>query len=123
METTLSDTQIKLPKKESSLKKLIKEIARRKGTMLSAIFIFILVFVAIFGPWITPYNPAAPDYNNVLSGPSLSHVFGTEAYGRDIFSRIIAGAHISLFVSVAEVLSGAVGGTVTGVCGGLSGRI
>jgi len=123
METTLSDTQIKLPKKESSLKKLIKEIARRKGTMLSAIFIFILVFVAIFGPWITPYNPAAPDYNNVLSGPSLSHVFGTDAYGRDIFSRIIAGAQISLFVSVSAVLSGALVGTVLGLVSGFFGKI
>lgn len=94
-----------------------KRIALAAGATLLAILL-----VAILAPWIAPYGPAVPDYNHVLAGPSLRHLFGTDSYGRDILSRVIWGGRISLavgFISVA--LGGAVGvalGLVSGFLGG-----
>ena len=72
-------------------------------------------------PWIAPYDPAAPDYVNVLQGPSAAHWAGTDTYGRDIFSRIIWGARISLTVGFLSVSLGALGGVGLGIVAGYYG--
>ena len=93
--------------------------------MSAAVIVLLLILVAIVAPWIAPYDPATPDYDNVLAGPSWQHWCGTDTFGRDIFSRILWGGRISLtvgFVSVA--LGGMVGvalGLISGFFGGLVG--
>jgi glutathione transport system permease protein len=64
---------------------------------------------------------AAPDYNAVLEGPSAAHWAGTDAYGRDIFSRIIWGSRISLAVGFLSVTLGALGGVTLGIVSGYFG--
>nr|WP_211364896.1 ABC transporter permease subunit [Salinicoccus hispanicus] len=123
MNTVTMESPKDLPKRKSRMQKIVKEITRKKVTLISSIFIMILIIAAIIGPWITPYNPAAPDYSNILSPPSLAHIFGTDAYGRDIFSRILAGTQISLSVSVSAVLIGAVIGTILGLVSGFFGKL
>ncbi|WP_207747602.1 ABC transporter permease [Pelagibacterium limicola] len=93
----------------------------------------IFVFVAIFGPWISPYDPLQGSLRARLAPPvwqeggSWAHIFGTDRLGRDILSRIIAGARISLTVCVIVIaLAGAVGtavGTAAGYFGGWTDRI
>ena len=81
-----------------------------------------LVLIAIFAPLIMPYDPAAQDYTEVLSGPSWQHWFGTDYLGRDIFSRIIGGAQVSLtamtIVLAAALVIGVVLGSFAGYIGG-----
>lgn len=78
--------------------------------------------LAFIGPFITPYDITEPDYENVLSGPSAQHWAGTDAYGRDIFSRVLAGTQISLYVGLTSVLLGAIGGTFLGIVAGYYGK-
>ena len=74
---------------------------KSKGLHSSRSFLLsFLMILAVVGPLIVPYEIAEPDYENVLSGPSAEHWAGTDAYGRDIFSRIVAGTQISIFVGL-----------------------
>ena len=88
------------------------------GTGLLVVFIV----CAVFAPWLAPRDPAALDLHGRLDGPSWSHWFGTDELGRDILSRTLYGARISLIVAVSVVgLSlalGLVAGCVAGFYGG-----
>ena len=54
------------------------------------------VILALFAPWIAPYDPILQNTANTLQGPSFAHPFGTDNFGRDIFSRVIWGTRIDL---------------------------
>jgi peptide/nickel transport system permease protein len=77
---------------------------------------------ALFAPWLAPHDPAQLDLTGRLMGPSAAHWFGTDELGRDILSRVLFGARISLLVAVSVVgLSGSIGlvaGTIAGFYGG-----
>jgi len=99
-----------------------RKFRKQKLALVSFFFVLFLITMAIIGPSIVPYEITEPDYDNILSGPSAEHWAGTDAFGRDIFSRIIAGTQISLFVGLVSVLLGAVGGTVLGILSGYYGK-
>ncbi|HET7581111.1 MAG TPA: ABC transporter permease subunit [Bacillales bacterium] len=109
-------------KRESPVKSFWRKFRKQKLALISGFFILALFVIAIFGPEIAPYSAAKPDYNNILSGPSWQHLAGTDAYGRDIFSRIIIGTRISLSVSIGSVILGALGGTILGLISGFYGK-
>ncbi len=78
----------------------------------------VFVLMALLAPWLAPYDPAALALRNRLAAPTLAHWFGTDELGRDILSRVLFGARISLLVAVAVVgLSVAVGGVVGAISG------
>ena len=88
-----------------------------------ALVAWILLFViAIAAPILSPYPPNEADYSAVRQGPSTSHLLGTDNLGRDILSRIIHGARITLLVSVTSVFLGDAIGFVWGVISGFLGR-
>ncbi|VFS76998.1 Probable D,D-dipeptide transport system permease protein ddpC [Kluyvera cryocrescens] len=67
----------------------IGKMARNPLTAIGGGIIFLLVIVAIFAPWIAPYKPLVQDLNNALTAPNAQHWFGTDEFGRDIFSRLV----------------------------------
>ena len=84
----------------------------------------LIILVAIFAPWLCPYDPYAQDLSNALQPPSAEHLAGTDRYGRDLFSRIIVGAQSSIFSTLALVAIIAVIGTAIGVvCGWKTGKL
>lgn len=84
----------------------------------------VMIIVAIFAPWIAPYDPLEGDFLAIRQPPSMSHWLGTDDLGRDVLSRIIYGARISLLVGFAAVLLGDSIGFVSGVVSGyLGGRV
>ncbi len=87
----------------------------------------LLVFAALFAPWISPANPSAQNLAARLQPPSHSHWMGTDELGRDILSRALYGARISLFVSICVVLGcGSIGlllGMLAGYAGGYFDRV
>jgi len=87
----------------------------------------LLVLLALLAPWISPAKPAAQNLAVRLQGPSLSHWMGTDELGRDILTRILYGARVSLFVSICVVLGcGSIGltlGLLAGYSGGVFDRI
>ncbi|MDO5725970.1 MAG: ABC transporter permease subunit [Tissierellia bacterium] len=101
---------------EHPAKELIRKFLKKKPAVISLIFLLILVVIAIVRP--APYDISQPDYANVLSGPTSEHWFGTDEYGRDIFSRMLHGTRLSLSVALVGVTIGAFIGTILGVIAG-----
>lgn len=87
-----------------------------------AIIISLFAILAIFAPAVAPYDPGSIDADNLLMSPSKAHIFGTDSLGRDIFSRMVFGARISLsigFIAVGiAVLIGVMLGSISGFYGG-----
>lgn len=98
-----------------------RRFKKQKVALVAFVFIIALVLAAILAPVLAPYDPSTPDYNAVLQGPSAGHWAGTDAYGRDIFSRIIWGARISLAVGFLSVTLGALFGVTLGIVSGFYG--
>ena len=90
-------------------------LAKRKPVgAVSAGAIFLLVLMAIIGPAIAPYDPTLGDASRVLQGPTWAYPLGNDQIGRDILSRIIYGARVSLRVSIGAVMLGSCAGVVIG---------
>ena len=121
-ESNYIDENIKA-EQSSKAKAFDKKFVKRKTAVLGLIIIVLLIIIAIIGPYIAPYQYDAYDYANALQGPSAEHLFGTDHYGRDIFSRMLVGARLTLGVSLSAVIVGAALGTVLGLLAGYYGGI
>ena len=85
---------------------------------IGAVIVSITVLAALLAPWISPFDPSWQELPARLAGPTLQHPFGLDELGRDIFSRILAGARISILVGLAVVsVSSATGLLLGGVAG------
>ncbi|HTN98320.1 MAG TPA: ABC transporter permease [Nordella sp.] len=73
-----------------------------------------ILILAIFAPWVSPYSPFDLDVAQMLRGPSLAHLLGTDELGRDVLSRVIHAARLSMMVAVLASLVGLVFGTIIG---------
>jgi len=93
---------------------------KRQHVAMAALWVVILlVAVALFAPWLAPFDAENYfDYERINEGPSMVHWFGVDPLGRDIFSRILAGASISLAAGFLSVLVGCVIGTAMGLMAG-----
>lgn len=107
----------------SKAKAFVKKFMKRKTAVLGLVIIVLLVILAIVGPYLAPYPYDEYDYSNVLAGPSAEHWFGTDHYGRDIFSRMLVGTRLTLGVSLSAVVIGAALGTVLGLLAGYYGGV
>ncbi len=85
---------------------------------MELIIIFIILILALFASVIAPYDPNYININSILLGPSAHHIMGTDGLGRDVFSRMLFGAQISLLVGfVAVGISTAIGIILGSVAG------
>lgn len=106
----------------SPTKEFWKKFKKQKLALIAGVFIIFLIVISIIGPFISPFDFAKADYKQTLQGPSWDHWAGTDAFGRDIFSRIIVGTKISLLVGFTSVFAGAVIGTILGLISGFYGK-
>jgi peptide/nickel transport system permease protein len=88
---------------------------RRPLGAIGAGIVVIMLLVAAFAPWLAPYDPVAVDFGAMLSPPGAKHWLGTDAFGRDVLSRLIYGSRTALFVGFGSALIGATAGAVLGV--------
>jgi peptide/nickel transport system permease protein len=95
-------------------------LASRKGRIGFSILV-ILMAVAVFAPWIAPHSPDAIDANNILTGPSFTHPFGSDALGRDVLSRVIYAYRVSLSVAIGSTLLAFIVGVPLGLFAGYHG--
>lgn len=76
---------------------------RNRVAVIALTFVVILCIAAVISPWIVPYDPAIQDVRNSLQAPNTEHWLGTDQWGRDIFSRVVMGARVSLSVGLVAV--------------------
>ena len=101
--------------KRKLMKKRLRALFRRKIVIVAAIGVLLFIFAAIFAPFLTPYNPNRTSFRESLLGPSAKHLLGTDFGGRDVFTRILYGARVSLVIGVLSVLLAAIIGSLLGL--------
>lgn len=90
-------------------------------TQLGVSIVFALFILAVFGPVVSPYDPTTQALLHRLEGPSLAHPLGTDQLGRDVFTRLLYGARLSLGIAVAVTTVRLTLGTVVGLVAGYAG--
>ena len=98
-----------------------RRVFRRKGALLSVVFLATVTFVAVVARWIGPYDPIGQDLISALEPPSVRHWFGADELGRDIMSRVIYGARTSLLTAAGAVTIAALVGVPIGLVAGFFG--
>jgi peptide/nickel transport system permease protein len=110
-----------LPKRPNAFLQFVK--VQPLGVLAFFIILLYVVF-AVGARWIAPFDPEAIDFAAMLSSPSAEHWFGTDQYGRDVFSRIVYGARTALAVGILSAMSGCTLGALVGAASGyFGGRI
>ena len=98
------------------------DFARSKPLgMIGLVIIVVFAIVALLAPWLAPHDPYLIDATALLQAPSLRHPMGTDEFGRDILSRVIWGARVSLLVGFSAVAIGTTSGSLIGLIGGYFG--
>lgn len=105
------------------LVEFIRKFKKQKSALAASSFILLLVVLAVICYQISPYQINQYSYDSILTGPSFRHLFGTDEFGRDIFSRVLCGTQISLTVGLISVTAAAAVGTFLGLIGGYYGGI
>ena len=96
-------------------------IRQNKLAAASAVLILLIILAAVFAPFVAPYDHLAQSLTDRLQTPSMAHWLGTDELGRDVLSRIIFGARISLTIGLVPTLISMAIGTVLGLCAGVYG--
>ncbi|KAA0698002.1 ABC transporter permease [Neorhizobium sp. P12A] len=96
----------------------LRRLFGNRAILFGAVILLIVLLAAIFAPWIAPYAPNKLSIVNKLKPPSMPHLFGTDEFGRDIFSRAIFAGRVSLLVSLGVVIISSVLGVILGVAAG-----
>ena len=108
-------------KTRSRRKDFVKAFFSNRLAIFGAVLMAIFIFMAVFAPLIAPYDPLDQDLPQKFAGPSLKHPFGQDELGRDILSRVIYGARISLTAGLSAVALATAAGTLIGVVAGYFG--
>ena len=97
---------------------------RRRAALMGLVFVLLFVLMAVFAPWVSPFDPLATNWSAIRQAPSAAHWFGTDELGRDVLSRVIWGTRASLSAGVVSVsislLLGVPIGLAAGYLGGLA---
>ena len=107
---------------DTAIDKIKNMIKKNKLAVFSAVVIIAIIVVAVFAPIFAPYNPNEQVLKDRLMAPCGAHIFGTDELGRDVFSRIIYGARVSLVIGIVPTVISMAIGTVLGLMAGFLGK-
>ncbi len=117
--TPNATTDAATQKMRTPWREFARKFKKQHLAMAAAGFVALLILVAILAPWISPFDAENySDYDALNATPSLQHWFGVDSMGRDIFSRVLMGARISLASGIISVAAGAIIGTALGLLAG-----
>jgi peptide/nickel transport system permease protein len=123
-QTLSSDIASLSPQRVTNLQRFWWAYRRNRIAMLGLVIVITLVLAAVLAPFIAPYDPIAPHYTQVLAPPGNEFLLGTDELGRDIFSRLLYGAGISLVIGFsAQIVAIGIGIVLGMVSGWYGGRI
>jgi len=100
----------------------LKRLAQRKRAVFGLALVVLFVAMALFAPWIAPYDPLATSWSAIRKAPSAQHWFGTDEIGRDVLARVIWGARASLLAGVVSVAISLSIGVPIGLLAGYLGK-
>lgn len=106
----------------SNRSRTLRRFFRDPGTILGSVLALVLIILALLAPWIT-CDPLLQDTKQRLQAPSANHWFGTDQLGRDVMSRVLYGARISLRIGLVVTSIALIVGAVVGLLAGLSGGL
>src|SRR5438552_15122010 len=102
---------------------LVRKLFRRKLVLAGAAILVIVTLLALFAPWVTPYEPMTMKIIDRMQSPRAAHWFGTDELGRDVFSRVIFGARYSLLIGALVVVVSMARGVLLGLAAGFFRRL
>jgi len=108
-------------KKNSMMRIMMRRLRKNRLAMLGLAILIVIVLLAVFAPYISPYDYSKTDFSSTFQGPSAAHWFGTDELGRDIFSRLLYGARYSLSIGLTTVAISAACGVALGAIAGYVG--
>ena len=120
MSNSTIDSSASATSRRQGFTQLRKLVWRDKKALIGTVVLTIFLIAAILGSLIAPYDPNGMDFD-MMEPPSWSHPLGTDDLGRDLLSRVIVGAQVSLFVGVSTVIIALVAGLVLGILAGYLG--
>ncbi len=103
------------PPHVGEFQRIVKVFFERKVAVVGLVIILLLIITAILAPWLAPYSPDLMDMGNTLALPNAHHLLGTDSLGRDVLSRLIYGARVSLLVAIGAIGASAVFGELLGL--------
>lgn len=116
---TVESVKTKEKKREKYIVTTMRRLFKNKLAIVGLVIVILQIILALFAPFMTAYDPAAQNLaNRELPVFSEGHWLGTDNYGRDVWSRIVFGARISLVVGITAVSLGLIGGTILGLLAG-----
>jgi ABC-type dipeptide/oligopeptide/nickel transport system permease subunit len=118
---SIDESQISFTEHRSYWQAARSRFARNKLAMIGLVVVILLVIITVFGPLLIPYAYDKPIFTDANQFPSWTHIMGTDSLGRDVFSRVIYGARISLFIGIVVQAIGIVIGVILGSLAGLFG--
>jgi peptide/nickel transport system permease protein len=121
-QTTQLDVQ-SLGERRSLLSIIIAKFLQNKLAVVGLIMLFLIVTSALLAPWIAPHDPDFQNLRNRLAAPSAEFLLGTDHLGRDIFSRLLFGGRVSLFVGFVAMVGAVTIGTTVGAIAGYFGGL
>jgi ABC-type dipeptide/oligopeptide/nickel transport system permease subunit len=121
MSEVVPTTSVVRGTRRSARMALLRAVARHRLARVGLGIIAVLCFLAVFAPVLAPYSPYDQDLYSVLAAPSTAHWLGTDNLGRDLFSRILYGTRVSLFVGVVSSALSAALGVAIGLFAGFKG--
>jgi len=114
----------KTQKNMSPLQETVYRFCRNKVSLIGVVIIIAIMLIVIFGEWISPYQVGVKqNIKNRLQGPSREHIFGTDGYGRDVFTRVIHGTKYSMSVAIPAALIAHTIGAILGACAAFYRRV
>jgi ABC-type dipeptide/oligopeptide/nickel transport system permease subunit len=115
------------PSRSSAWRAGIRALLQYRNLVLGASIVLVLLFAGLLAPLLAPYDPYAQNLSITFHPPSLAHLFGTDEYGRDMFSRVLYGVRLSqLEITVSVSMALAIGvplGMISGYMGGLTDQV
>lgn len=109
--------------KRSPTMLLLRRLARRRIVVAGLVVLALVVALAVLAPWLAPYAPQRMQVAIRLRPPSLTHLLGTDEFGRDVLSRMMHGARLSFLVGFLVVVVSTIAGTLLGVIAGYVRRL
>ena len=108
-------------RENSSVRVILQRLIRNRSALVGCLMFLLIVILALIGTRFTPYDPVQIDIKNRLAAPSSVYWLGSDHFGRDIFSRLLAGAHLSLLIGLVSVSLSVTVGLLLGLPSGYFG--